>query len=239
MRILVACEYSATVRDAFRARGFDAWSCDLLPTEGDPRWHIQGDCRDAINDAWDLIILHVPCTGMAVCGNRTYGIGKPRHMERVEAVAWTLSTVELALSCAPHVALENPASVVFPLLRQSFNADVQYIQPWQHSHLEQKKTGFALWGLPRLKPTDVVYDEMMLLPKAERERIFYMSPGPDRGKERARFYSGFAAAMADQWGDFLKQPLGQHSESRSAAADVFPFIHDRPYGEKEQSNHGA
>ena len=206
-RVLVACEYSATVRDAFRDRGFDAYSCDMLPTEGDPRWHIQGDCREAMRDPYDLIILHVPCTGMAVCGNSTYGIGKPRYFERLEAIAWTVGTVEMALANAPHVALENPASVIFPILRDTFNADVQYIQPWQHGHPEQKKTGLALWDLPRLTPTDDVYREMMLLPRKERERVHFMSPGPDRGKERARFYRGFAEAMATQWSDYL---LGRH-----------------------------
>jgi len=205
-RILIGCEYSATVRDAFRARGFDAWSCDLLPTEGDPRWHIQGDCRDAIDSQyWDLIVLHVPCTAMAVCGNKHYAKGAAQYSERADAQEWTLKTVRMALDQGICVALENPASTIFPLLRRNFHADVQYIQPWQHGHPEQKKTGFALWGLPRIKETNNVYDEMMRLPKNERERVFYMSPGPDRGKERARFYQGFANAMADQWGAILTE----------------------------------
>lgn len=219
-RVLIGCEYSATVRDAFRARGFDAWSCDLLPTEGDPRWHIQGDCRDAINGPWDLIILHVPCTGMAVCGNRTYGMGKPLYFQRVEAIGWTLGTVELAMANAPHVALENPASVIFPTLRNAFNADVQYVQPWQHGHPEQKKTGLALWDLPRLIPTKDVRTEMMALPRKDRERVFFMSPGPDRGKERARFYTGLAEAMADQWGDFLLNARPCDNRGGSGADDL-------------------
>jgi hypothetical protein len=203
---LICCEYSATVRDAFRAQGIDAWSNDILPTEGDPRWHIQGDCRDAIRSRpWRLIVLHVDCTKMAVCGNKHYGRGKPRHHERLDAIRWTLGTVELALKTAPHVALENPASVIFPILRDHYNADVQYIQPWQHGHPEQKKTGLALWNLPRIQETHNVHGEMMLLPRSERERIFFMSPSADRGKERARFFPGFASAFASQWGSLLME----------------------------------
>lgn len=207
-RILVACEYSATVRDAFRARGFDGWSCDLLPTEGDPMFHIVGDVQDVLRrDFWDLVILHVPCTAMGVCGNRTYGRGKAKHAEREAAIDWTLETVWLALQSANCVALENPASVIFPILRDHYDCavDVQYVQPWQHGHAEQKKTGLALFDLPRLTPTADVYDHMMTLPRAQRERVFFMSPGADRGKERARFYTGIAAAMASQWGDHLLQ----------------------------------
>lgn len=210
--VLIGCEYSATERDAFRARGFDAWSCDLLPTDGDPEWHIQGDVREAIKSRWwDLIVLHVDCTAMGVCGNKHYGAGKPRHDERVRAIGWTLGTVDLALSNAPCVMLENPASVIFPILRRDRNADVQYIQPWQHGHPEQKKTGLALWGLPRIVETNNVYDHMMTLPRKERERIFFMSPGHDRGHERARAYPGIAEAFATQWGDYLL------SQSRRAA----------------------
>ena len=204
MSWLIGCEYSATVRDEFRRLGIDAWSCDLLPTEGDPRWHIQGDIRDAMKSRWwKGIILHVPCTAMGVCGNKHYGAGKPKHDERREAITWTLNVVRMALGRAEVVALENPASVIFPILRDDYGADVQYIHPWQHGHPEQKKTGLALWGLPRLVPTDDVYEQMMALPRKERERIFYMSPSADRGKERARFYPGFARAMAEQWGNRL------------------------------------
>jgi hypothetical protein len=191
VKALIACEYSATVRDAFRARGHDARSCDLLPTEGDPQWHIQGDVREAIASRdWDFILLHLPCTAMAVCGNSTYGRGMPKHHERIAAVRWSADVVMLALSISPKVALENPASVIFP---------VQYIQPYEFGHMEQKKTGLALWGLPRLIGTENVYAAMMELPRHERERVHYMSPGPDRAKERARFYTGFAEAMAEQW----------------------------------------
>lgn len=201
---LIGCEYSATVRDALRARGIDAWSCDLKDTDGDPAWHIKGCVRDAIKSRWwTLIILHVECTAMAVCGNKHFARGKHRHAERIEAIDWTCGTVELALNNAAHVALENPASTIFPILRKNYGADVQYIHPWQHGHPEQKKTGLALWNLPRITETNNVHEHMMTLPRKERERIFFMSPGDDRGHERSRFYPGFAEAFAQQWGDFL------------------------------------
>lgn len=209
---LIGCEYSGTVRDALLARGIPAYSCDLLPTESDPAWHIQGDVLRTIKSRrWAGIILHIPCTAMGVCGNKHYGRGKPKHGERIAAIEWSCEVVEAALGNAECVAVENPASVIFPILRSEYGVDVQYIHPWQHGHPEQKKTGLALWGLPRLVPTDDVYGLMMALPRKERERIFYMSPSEDRGKERARFYPGIADAMADQWG------VARIAEQRKAA----------------------
>lgn len=203
---LIGCEYSGTVSGAFRERGIPAYSCDILPTEGDPAWHIQGDIFAAIrNRYWGGIILHIPCTAMGVCGNKHYGRGKPKHNERLDAIDWSCAVVEAACNYSDCVVVENPASVIFPVLRDSFCFDVQYVHPWQHGHPEQKKTGLALKGLPRLVPTNDVYDEMMKLPRKERERIFYMSPSADRGKERARFYPGIAAAFADQWGCLAEQ----------------------------------
>ena len=211
---LIGCEYSATVRDAFRERGWDAWSNDLLPTEGDPRFHIQGDISGAISTRiWDLIILHVPCTAMGVCGNKHYGVGKPKHNQRINSLAWSSNLWDFAKLRSRAVALQNPASVVFPMLRGK-GADVQYIQPWQHGHPEQKKTGLALHNLPRLVPTNDVYEEMMKLPRKERERIFYMSPSEDRGLKRSRFYTGIAEAMADQWGGYIEALI---AEQRQAA----------------------
>lgn len=199
--VLVGCEYSGTVRDAFNAiPGVVAWSCDIIGTERDGP-HIVGDIIEFLEgtfvDAiYDLIILHPPCTAMAVCGNRHYA----GTQEREQAIKWTMDLWELAKKKAKSVALENPASVIFPHLRKA-GAEVQYIQPYQFGHMEQKKTGLALHNLPPLQPTNNVYDEMMKLPKKERERIFYMSPSADRGKERARFFPGIAEAFADQWGN--------------------------------------
>ena len=202
--VLVGCEYSATVRDEFLKTGHDAWSCDLKPCDKGNDRHIQHDVRLAIRSRrWSLIILHVDCTAMTVAGNRHYGVGTAGYAKRIAAIAWTCGAVEDALQHSDCVALENPASVIFPILRAVYGADVQYVHPWQHGHPEQKKTGFALWGLPRLRETDNVYDHMMTLPKRERERIFHMPPSANRGHERSRFYTGIAAAMADQWGQAI------------------------------------
>lgn len=199
MPVLVACEYSGTVRDAMIRHGREAWSNDIIDTESRPEIHIKGCCMEAIRSRrWSLIIVHIPCTAMAVCGNSTYGTGMEKNHERLEAQEWSVEVWELAKKHADAVAMENPASTLFPILKAR-GADVQYVQPYEFGHMEQKKTGFALHNLPRLKPTNNVYEEMMKLPRKERERIHFMSPGPDRQKERARFYSGFAEAMATQW----------------------------------------
>lgn len=196
MNILIGCEYSATVRDAFIKRGHDAWSNDIIDCEkGGP--HLKMDIIDAIKiRKWDRIIIHIPCTAMAVCGNGTYA----GTDERSNAIYWSASVWEAAVENSDWVVMENPASVLFPYLRTMYAADVQYIQPWQFGHPEQKKTGLALHNAPRLKPTNDVKEHMMTLPTKERERIWYMSPGPDRQKERARFFPGIADAMAEQWG---------------------------------------
>ncbi len=197
MRILVGCEYSGTVRDAFLERGHDAWSCDLIDTESKPERHLKMDITAALlSKKWDGAIIHVPCTAMAVCGNGTYA----GTDERQNAKLWSLDVWETAKECCTWVAMENPASVLFPLLRDAGGAIVQYIQPWQFGHMEQKKTGLALWNVEPLKATENVYEGMMKLSKKERERIWYMSPSPNRSKERSRFFPGIAKAMADQWG---------------------------------------
>ena len=170
MKVLIGCEESGTVRDAFLALGHDAISCDILPTSN-PGPHIQGDVFEVLaSGAWDLVLLHPPCTAMALCGNKHYWSGGPRYAERLEAIAWTKRLWETAKACSARVAAENPASVVF----QHLKAPVQYVQPWQFGHLEQKRTGLALHNLPRLTPTKDVYDEMMVLPRKERERGYFL-----------------------------------------------------------------
>jgi hypothetical protein len=193
MRILVGCEYSNTVSGAFRDAGHDAWSCDLLPSEGPRDWHIQGDVGLAITEFgdWDLIILHPPCTALCVAGNRYYA----GTDERLKAIAWTEYLWSRACHYSRRAALENPVGV----LSSAYAPPDQYIQPWQFGHPETKKTGLWLHGLPPLKETDNVYEHMMTLPKKERHRIWYASPGVSRGKERSRFYPGIAKAMAEQW----------------------------------------
>lgn len=182
MRVLVACEFSATVRDAFRARGHDAWSCDLLPTEGNPQWHIQGDVLPVLDRGWDLLIAHPPCTHLAVSGARWF---KDKREEQAKALAFVLQ-----LMCAPvkRIAIENPISVISSRIRKPN----QVIQPWQFGHGETKSTCLWLENLPKLTPTNIV--------DGREARVHRMPPGPDRWKERSRTFRGIAEAMADQWG---------------------------------------
>lgn len=192
LRVLVACEFSATVRDAFRARGFDAWSVDLLPTEGDPRWHIQGDAIEVARwgphwGRWDLLIAHPPCAHLAVSGARHFAakVADGRQQEALGFVA------DLFSAPIKYTALENPVSII----SSRFRKPDQIIQPWQFGHGETKATCLWLNGLPPLMPSNVV---------AGREpRVHRMAPGPDRWKKRSRTFPGVAAAMSDQWGNHL------------------------------------
>lgn len=197
MKVLVLCEYSGKVRDAFAAKGHQAMSCDLLPTDAPNGWHYQGDVYDCLNEDWDLIIAHPPCTCLTVAGNSTYGEGKPRYNERLDSAAWTQALWDKCKLRAPKVCFENPVGV---LGRLTNLPKANYVQPYMFGHKEQKKTGLILHGLEPLKPENYVYDEMMLLPKCKRERLHYLSPSPDRWKLRSETYQGIANAMANQWG---------------------------------------
>lgn len=204
MRVLVACEYSGTVRDAFLAKGHDAWSNDIIDTDSNPERHLKMDVMEAIKSRyWDLIIIHIPCTAMSVSGNGTYAKGKPKYQERLDAIEWSLSVWDEAVKNSDSTVMENPVSVLFSEIkkrRRKTYDSIQYIQPWQFGHMEQKNTGLVLRNVKPLVETQNVYDEMMLLPQKERERIWFMSPSEDRGKERARFFDGFAKQFAEQWG---------------------------------------
>ena len=134
MRVLVGCEFSAVVRDAFAARGHDAWSCDRLPSERGGN-HIQDDVMNHL-EGWDLLILHPPCTKIGLCGNRWYGEGAPRHHERIAALDWTEALWRRAIAMCSRVALEQPRST----LCQRIGTRTQEIQPWQFGHTEQKAT---------------------------------------------------------------------------------------------------
>lgn len=195
-RVLVACEYSATVRDAFRARGFDAWSCDLLPTEGDPRWHIQGDAVEvATAGDWSLMVAHPPCTHLAVSGARHFP-AKRADGRQERALTFVR---ELLAAPIPHIALENPVSIISSAVRKPD----QIIQPWQFGHGETKATCLWLKGLPKLIPTNIV--------EGREARVHRMAPGPDRWRERSRTFAGIAAAMAKQWGDHLSTPIREEA----------------------------
>ncbi len=184
MRILIGCEYSATVRDAFRARGHDAWSCDILPTEGDPQWHIQGDLLAILGDGWDMMIAHPPCTDLAVSGARHFA-EKIADGRQGRALDFVRALMDAPI---PRIAIENPVSVISSHIRKPD----QIIQPWQFGHGETKATCLWLKNLPKLVPTDIV--------EGRSDRIHKMPPGPDRWKERSRTYPGIAEAIADQWG---------------------------------------
>jgi site-specific DNA-cytosine methylase len=185
MRVLVACEFSGVVRDAFRAAGHDAWSCDLLPCEKGPRYHIEGDVQGALESDdfdWDLMVAHPPCTALAVSGARWW---KDKQEEQRAAILFVRRLLDAPIK---RIALENPVGILTSAIRPPD----QYIQPWQFGHGETKKTGLWLKGLPLLTPTKVV--------EGREARVHRMNPGPDRWKERSRTLPGIAAAMAAQWG---------------------------------------
>lgn len=196
MKVLVACEYSGRVRDAFIAKGHNAMSCDLLPTDALGPHH-QGDVYDMLSQDWDLIIAHPPCTALTVAGNSTYGEGQPKYAERLEAVEWTVNLWNAMKAKSPRVCIENPVGV---LRRLGGMHAPQFVQPYQFGHMEQKKTGLFLHGLLPLVETDNVFEAMMELPKNVRERLHYLPPSSDRWKIRSTTYQGIADAMAKQWG---------------------------------------
>jgi hypothetical protein len=205
MRVLVACEYSGRVRDAFLKLGHDAMSCDLLPTDAQGPHH-QGDVIAFLNSVedgyFDLIIGHPECTKLCVSGNSTYGLNKdgspkPKHYMRLDAAKWTEMFWELCKVKSHSVCFENPVGV---LRRHTNMPKANYVQPYGFGHMEQKNTGLYLHNLDPLNETNNVYDEMMLLPKSVRERLHYLPPSPDRWKLRSTTYQGIADAMANQWG---------------------------------------
>jgi len=181
MKILVACEFSGAVRDAFTARGHDAWSCDLLPSET-PGNHIQGDVLEILSDGWDLMIAHPPCTHLAVSGARWFA---EKRTEQAEALEFVRSLMAAPIA---KIAIENPISIISSRIRKPD----QIIQPWQFGHGETKATCLWLKGLPLLQPTNIVDGRLA--------RVHKMPQSLGRWRERSRTFSGIAAAMAAQWG---------------------------------------
>ena len=190
LRVLVACEFSGVVREAFRARGHHAWSCDLLPTEI-PGPHHQGDVRELMEEPWDLMIAHPPCTHLAVSGARYF---YRKQQEQAEALEFVRLLFDAPI---PRIALENPVSIISSRIRKPD----QIIQPWMFGHDESKSTCLWLKGLPPLCPTNVVKrpvgERYSNQTPSGRNNI---GPSPDRWKLRSMTYQGIAEAMADQWG---------------------------------------
>ena len=182
MRVLVACEYSGKVRNAFREHGHDAWSCDLLDSEDGSKWHIKGDVLCELAAGWDLMVAHPPCTHLAVSGARWWP-GKVG--EQQEALQFVRSLMEAPIH---KICIENPVSKISTAIRKPD----QIIQPWQFGHGETKATCLWLKNLPPLIPTKIV--------EGREPKVHRMPPGPNRWKERSRTYQGIANAMADQWG---------------------------------------
>lgn len=181
MKVLVACEFSGIVRDAFIAKGHDAVSCDLLPTER-PGPHFIGDVRYIMNTGYDLMIAHPPCTHLAVSGARWF---KDKKIAQELALGFVQDLMSAKMQ---YICIENPVSIISTKIRKPD----QIIQPWQFGHGETKATCLWLKNLPKLKPTNIV--------DGREHRVHKMAPGPNRARDRARTYQGIAEAMADQWG---------------------------------------
>jgi hypothetical protein len=181
MKVLIACEYSGVVRNAFISAGHDAMSCDLLPTESVGP-HYQGDVLDILDQCWDLMIAHPPCTHLAVSGARWF---KDKKQEQLDALAFV---EKLLAAPIKKIALENPISIISSKIRRPD----QIIQPWQYGHGETKATCLWLKNLPKLTPTNIV--------EGREAKVHKMPPSKDRWKLRSLTYQGIADAMAKQWG---------------------------------------
>ncbi len=181
MKVLVACEFSGIVRDAFTLAGHDATSCDLLDSESVGK-HVRRDVLGILGDGWDLMIAHPPCTHLAVSGARWF---KGKHAEQRLAIDFFLALVNAPIK---RIAVENPISI----MSSHYRSPDQIIQPWQFGHGEVKATCLWLVGLPKLNPSNIV--------TGRTPRVHFASPGPDRWKDRSRTLPGIAAAMATQWG---------------------------------------
>lgn len=190
MRVLVACEFSGVVREAFRAKGHNAWSCDLLPADDGSDYHYEGDINDLLAETpdWDLIIAHPPCTYLSVSGNRYYSNRSDLYLPAVEFAKQFFDYAE-------KVCVENPVG----RLSSHWRKPDQYIQPWEFGHDASKKTGLWLQGLPKLQPTKILKKERYAnqTPSGQNN----LGPSKDRAKLRSITYQGIAEAMAEQWGN--------------------------------------
>jgi len=206
LRVLVACEFSGTVRRAFAARGHDAWSCDLTPAEDGSNKHIVGDARDLLDDGWDLLMVaHPPCTRLCNSGVRWLSGPPPgRTVDEMQAELRDAAALFSTFWNAPidRICIENPVMHRHAkALIENYREPAQSVQPWQFGHGETKRTCFWLKNLPNLEPTDIV--------EGREARVHRHSGwgrhGEMRARERSRFFAGIAEAMADQWGELPAQ----------------------------------
>ena len=195
MKVLVACEYSGIVREAFAKRGHDAWSCDLLPTDQPSDKHIQGDVLEIINDGWDLIIAHPPCTHLSLSGAKYWA--EKRADGRQQAAIKFVEDIWDA-DC-PRICIENPVGALTK--HSKLGRATQYIQPYEFGHAEQKRTGLWLKGLPKLKGTKFI--DVKGLPKKEVQRLHYLPPSEDRWRIRSTTFQGVADALSEQYGGLV------------------------------------
>ena len=185
MKVLVACEYSGIVTKAFRDRGHEAYSCDIISTDGDEEWHIQEDLTKLLDypqHDWDMLIAFPPCTHLCVSGARWF---KDKIPEQKAALEFIQMIMDAPID---KIAIENPIGIISTKIRKPD----QIVQPWMFGHGETKATCLWLKNLPKLVPTNIV--------EGREQRIHKMPPGPNRGKERSRTFTGIAQAMAEQWG---------------------------------------
>jgi hypothetical protein len=195
LRVLIACEHSGVVREAFRLRGHEAWSCDILPASDGSPYHYQADALDiAYGEDWDLMIAHPPCTALCVTGNRHYA----GTTDRTQALILVKDLMDAPIE---KIAIENPVGVISSEIRKPD----QYIQPWQFGHSVTKKTGLWLANLPKLKPTNIVApDEFVEFSSGKRMSKWYyetsLLPAKERGHVRSITFQGIADAMSSQWG---------------------------------------
>ena len=201
MKILIACEYSGRVREAFRKLGHDAWSCDLLPADDNSPYHITGDVLEQLDKGWDMMIAHPPCTFLSNSGVSWLYKDESRWEKMRDGANFFKALLSADI---PLIAVENPIMHKYSVEIIGRRQD-QVIQPWMFGHLERKATCLWLKGLPPLKETQNVKEEMLKLPKNVQQRLHYLPPGPDRWKIRSTTYQGIADAMAAQWSEVLPQ----------------------------------
>lgn len=197
MKILVACEESQTVCKAFRARGHEAYSCDIIECSGGhPEWHLQQDVIPLLKEKWDMVIAFPPCTDLAVSGAKWFAQKRADGRQQASIAFF----MEFANADCERIAIENPIGI----MSSHWRKPDQVIHPWQFGHPEQKSTCLWLRGLSLLRETNNVKEDMLALPKNQRERLHYLPPSADRAKLRSKTFEGIAQAFADQWGDTSK-----------------------------------